>query len=65
MATIALELSGLSCDHCVRAVEQALARVSGTERVQVTRQSARVEGSVSPEELLDAVRAEGYEARLS
>lgn len=60
-----LELSGLTCDHCTKAVRGALEGVPGVESAEVTLQSALVKGTASPEALLEAIREEGYEARLA
>ncbi len=68
--TVAVELAitGMTCDHCARAVEQALAGVDGVQRAQVSYASgtAHVEtsGTVAPAALFDAVGARGYGASL-
>lgn len=61
---ITLELSGLTCDHCVRAVTQALLDVPGVESAEVTLERAVVHGTASPHQLMDAIHEEGYEARV-
>ncbi|XXX75398.1 cation transporter [Sorangium sp. So ce134] len=61
-----LTIEGMSCGHCVWAVSKALAKVPGVTRVSevsLQRGEALVEGSATVEELVAAVRAEGYEAR--
>ncbi|HET7313549.1 CopZ family metallochaperone [Salinisphaera sp.] len=60
-----LKIEGISCRHCVAAVDEALAEVDGVERVlEVDLDSgiAKIEGDVETEALLAAVREEGYEA---
>ncbi len=60
------EIKGMTCDHCVRAVERALARVPGVRRVQgVDLASGRAEIEGSPDEaaVVAALHEEGYEAR--
>lgn len=63
-----LKISGMSCDHCVRAVGKALAQVPGVERVvevSLERGEAVVEGQPAVEQLLAAVAEEGYQAELA
>ena len=62
--TIELKISGMSCQHCVRAVEEALRAVAGVGAVAVdlTSGTARVDGEVDREALVAAVTAAGYEA---
>ncbi|AWN16764.1 heavy metal binding protein [Salinisphaera sp. LB1] len=58
----------MSCQHCVAAVNEALAEVDGVERVvQVDLDSgvAEVEGDADTQALLAAVREEGYEATMA
>ena len=57
-----IEIEGMSCDHCVRAVERALRAVSGVERVEVELGRATVEATetASPSALRSAIEAEGY-----
>jgi copper chaperone len=67
MEAITILIEGMTCGHCVRAVSQALARVSGVERVvgvELERGQAVVEGTAAAGDLLAAVRGAGYEARL-
>ena len=62
-----LKVSGMSCGHCEAAVTKALGAVPGVTRVvEVSKDKslAEVEGDASPEALLAAVTAEGYEAEL-
>ena len=65
--TIRLDISGMTCMHCVAAVEKALAAVEGVEEVlEVTLEpgSATVRGGVSADALIAAVRKAGYQASL-
>lgn len=62
---IELKIEGMSCGHCAKAVERALAAVPGVDRVvevSVERSSARIEGNADPVALITAVEAEGYKA---
>jgi copper chaperone len=67
MTITTLRVSGMTCQHCVRAVTQALESQDGVASADVDLQagSARVEydeGLVTPVELANAVAEEGYEA---
>lgn len=62
---ITLSVSGMSCQHCVAAVEEALRDVAGVERVEVDLGQARatVEGSGFDAAALRAAVADaGYDA---
>ncbi len=62
--TIDIKISGMSCQHCVRAVTQAIESVAGVESVAVDLASgqARVTGQTDADALIAAVTAAGYEA---
>ncbi|MGI9321438.1 MAG: CopZ family metallochaperone [Thiogranum sp.] len=65
--TIQLTINGMTCQHCVAAVEKALPAVDGVEEViQITLDpgSATVKGVASTEALIAAVKQAGYEASL-
>jgi copper chaperone len=65
--TIQLTINGMTCKHCVAAVEKALAAVDGVEEViQVTLEpgGATLKGHASTEALIAAVKDAGYEASL-
>ena len=58
-----LKISGMSCHHCVRAVEEALSGIDGVEVTRVVIGEADV--SYDPEkvdraQLVEAVAEEGY-----
>lgn len=61
-----LQIGGMTCQHCVRAVTKALEGVAGVDNVSVDLGAghARVEGPADPASLLRAVESEGYEAKL-
>ena len=64
---IKLKVSGMTCEHCEKAVERALSGVAGVETiVEVNRErnEAVVEGRAEEAALLAAVREEGYEVEL-
>ncbi|MBL8086669.1 MAG: heavy-metal-associated domain-containing protein [Chthonomonas sp.] len=63
---IKLQVSGMSCQHCVRAVTVALESVEGVESaaVDLTTATANVVGTVSdPSALIRALQEEGYDAQ--
>lgn len=65
MTRTTLRIDGMSCDHCVRAVRQALEAVPGVAVRAVAVGTATVEfddREVPLERVLDAVNDEGYAA---
>lgn len=56
-------IKGMTCAHCVRAVFTALGGVPGIERADVSIGRAVIEhdGSVTPDQIRDAVAVAGYE----
>ena len=63
ITTVTVE--GMTCQHCARAVFTALAAVPGIDRAEVSIGSARVEhdGSVTVEQLREAIAVAGYRVR--
>ena len=55
-------ISGMTCAHCVRAVFTSLAGVAGIDRADVSIGRAVIEhdGSVTPEQIRDAIAIAGY-----
>jgi len=66
MSKVELKIDGMSCGHCVAAVENSLKAISGVKSVMVDLDSgsAIVEGAVDIQVLISAVEQEGYEARV-
>ena len=65
MATIQLEVKGMTCDHCVKAVTTALSDTDGVSKAEVNldENSATVEGeNIDVSALIAAIDEEGYEA---
>ncbi|HEX6559643.1 MAG TPA: cation transporter [Longimicrobiales bacterium] len=67
MATATLKVTGMSCEHCVRAVTNALKGTDGVRNAQVDLEGARAvveydEGKTNPRQLATAVMDEGYSA---
>jgi Cu+-exporting ATPase len=63
---VLLSVAGMSCAGCVRSVETALSEVPRVSLASVNfaDQTALVEGSASPAELIAAVESAGYTAHL-
>ncbi|ULH17252.1 cation transporter (plasmid) [Deinococcus sp. KNUC1210] len=61
-----LEISGMTCGHCVTAVTKALKSVPGVQDAQVDLKSgtAVVQGQADPGALVSAVVEEGYSAQV-
>lgn len=67
MATATLKVSGMTCQHCVRAVREALERQDGVHAANVDLTAGRAvveydDARVSPGQLASAVAEEGYAA---
>jgi copper chaperone len=67
MATVTLKVTGMSCDHCVRAVAQALRNTAGVRNASVDLKAGRAsvdydENQTNPRVLAGAVMDEGYTA---
>ncbi len=62
---VELEVEGMTCGHCERAVRAALESVPGvaSARVSLAAGKAVVEGAAEAEDLVAAVAEEGYRAR--
>jgi copper chaperone len=68
MAQVQLKITGMSCGHCVKAVEKALDQVQGVQARTVQVGSAEVTfdaQQASTERLLAAIREEGYSAEVA
>jgi copper chaperone len=62
---IEIKIQGMSCQHCVRAVSEALAEVPGVtavREVSLERGVATVDGTPTAEALVAAIRDAGYQA---
>lgn len=65
---IQLKVKGMSCQHCIKAVTDALAAVAGVstvESVNLETGLAVIQGSASVDSLIAAVKQAGYEARAA
>lgn len=61
-----LNIEGMTCDHCVKAVKGALERTPGVDKAVVDLGAGRatVEGAAEVQQMLRAVEEEGYRASL-
>jgi copper chaperone len=68
MDKITLKVDGMSCEHCVKAVNNALAGISGVKDIAVSLKDGKVSFSHDPanaplETIKAAIIEEGYEVR--
>lgn len=66
MSTVVLNVEGMSCHHCVKAVTDAVGALDGVSAVDVSleKKTATVEydaEQVSLEDIKDAIEEEGYD----
>ncbi|CAJ1316967.1 copper ion binding protein [Paenibacillus sp. PK4536] len=64
MATIKLEVEGMSCNHCVQAVEGALQEIGAKGKVNLEAKSVDIEydaDQVDIMKLTDAIEEQGYD----
>ena len=67
MKSLTLHIEGMSCGHCLNAVNRALASVPGVEvdSVRIGRAELRYDEAASaPERIADAVTGAGYRATV-
>jgi len=64
MRQVTLQIQGMSCGHCLNAVNRALNGVSGAtvKQVQIGRAEVEVADSTAVEQLVAAVTEAGYPA---
>lgn len=62
-----LKITGMTCGHCVKAVEKALSAVPGVQSVKVSLEEgkAEVEGQADTQAMIAAVQEEGYSAQVA
>jgi mercuric reductase len=69
MATVELQVTGMTCEHCARTVEKALLGVSGVERPSVSYRDGKaivhVRNGVDSTALVAAIKAKGYGVQLA
>ncbi|PWC21328.1 copper-exporting P-type ATPase CopA [Brenneria roseae subsp. roseae] len=61
---VSLQLSGLSCNHCVASTRQALEAVPGVIAAEVSKEQAQIYGDADAVALVNAVEQAGYQASV-
>lgn len=66
METVVLNVQGMSCGHCVKAVEGALGELQGINEVKVDLENAQVTvafdtAKVAIETIKEAIEEQGYD----
>jgi len=69
MKKIELNIKGMHCSSCITLVKEALTDTKGVKDANVDLKTAKAivsfdEKAVTEKQLIDAVRKEGYDARL-
>ena len=64
--TLLFDVKGMTCDNCVHHVTEAAKGVQGVTdaKVDLARNTAKVEGEFDPKQVVAAIEEEGYEAAL-
>jgi copper chaperone CopZ len=68
MAHLKMKIGGMTCSHCVAAVDRALARVDGVQKKQVQIGAAEIDydpARTSTERIATAIRDEGYQPEVA
>ena len=63
MESLVLKVDGMSCDHCVRAIEGALKELGAESKVDLASGKANVsfdEGKTALADILAAIEEQGY-----
>ena len=63
-----LKIEGMTCNHCVKAVTEALGQVQGVDKVvevSLEQEQAVVSGNADAAALIAAVAEAGYEAQVA
>ena len=68
MQNVTLKVEGMSCGHCVKAVETGVGELSGIETVKVNLDAAEVavsfnEAQVSLAQIKEAIEEQGYDVK--
>jgi copper chaperone len=64
MATVTLQVQGMSCQHCVNSIEGALREIGASGKVDLSNRSVEVsfdEGRISVERIKEAIEEQGYD----
>ncbi|WP_028778458.1 copper ion binding protein [Shimazuella kribbensis] len=65
MTKTLLSVNGMSCNHCVHAIEQAVGEIDGTKEIKVELAKKEVsvtfdDQKVNLDQIVDAIQEEGY-----
>ncbi|WP_042470207.1 copper chaperone CopZ [Bacillus ndiopicus] len=68
MQNVTLNVKGMSCGHCVKAVEGSVGELAGVEQVSVNLEEATVavsfdEAQVSIEQIKETIDDQGYDVQ--
>lgn len=68
MSQVTIQVDGMSCSHCVNAVEGALKKLPGVNAASVSLDNDNVaveyeEGQVSLEKMKEAIEDQGYDVK--
>ena len=68
MQNVTLNVQGMSCGHCVKAVEGGVNELQGINEVKVNLEAAQVtvafdEAQVSVENIKEAIEEQGYDVK--
>ncbi|MBH8597663.1 copper chaperone CopZ [Thermoactinomyces sp. CICC 10523] len=66
MAQVTLKVNGMSCNHCVNAVETSVGKLNGVREVTVLLNEGLVDiefedGAVNVEQLIETIEDQGYD----
>ena len=66
MQNVTLKVEGMSCGHCVKAVESSVGELNGIENVKVNLEEAQVtvsfnDAQVSLEQIKETIEEQGYD----
>lgn len=64
MAQVTLQVSGMSCQHCVNAVETALKEIGASGKVDLAKNAVTVdydESKITLEQVKEAIEEQGYD----
>lgn len=66
MQSVTLKVEGMSCGHCVKAVESSVGELNGIETVKVNLDEANVavsfnDAQISVEQIKETIEEQGYD----
>ncbi|GFR39533.1 copper chaperone CopZ [Insulibacter thermoxylanivorax] len=64
MAQVTLQVNGMSCQHCVNAVETALKEIGASGKVDLANNAVTVdydESKITLEQVKEAIEEQGYD----